>query len=74
VGLGCARFRGVVGGLALAALTSASLRDSMPKWFTIFSYAAAVILLASIMFIPIALVPIWPFTAGIVLLGRPVTA
>ena len=59
---------------ALVAITSASLRDSMPKWFTIFSYATAVILIASIAFVPILLIPIWPLTAGIVLLRRPVAA
>jgi hypothetical protein len=57
---------------ALVAITSASLRDSMPKWFTFFSYAAAVILIASITFVPILLIPIWPITAGIVLLLRPI--
>jgi hypothetical protein len=59
---------------ALVAISSASLRDSMPKWFTIFSYATAVILLASIAFIPILLIPIWPLIAGILLLRRPITA
>jgi hypothetical protein len=45
----------------------------MPKWFTIFSYATAVILLASMHFVfPIVLMPIWPLIAGIVLLRRPV--
>jgi hypothetical protein len=59
---------------ALVAMTSAALRDSMPQWFTILSYAAAVILVASIMFVPIMLIPIWPLAAGILLLRRPVTA
>ncbi len=59
---------------ALIAITSASLRDSMPSWFTIFGYVAAAILLASVMFIPLVLVPIWTLTAGIVLLRRPVAA
>ena len=35
---------------------------------------AAVILLASLMFIPIVLIPIWPLTTGILFLRRPVTA
>ena len=58
---------------AFVAVASVSLRDTMPKWFTIFSYATAVILLASIMLIPTVLMPIWPLIAGIVLLRRPVT-
>jgi hypothetical protein len=59
---------------ALVAITSASLRDSMPKWFTFFSYATSVILIAAIAFVPILLIPIWPITAGIVLLRRPTAA
>ena len=57
---------------AFVAMASVSLRDTMPKWFTIFSYATAVILLASIILLPIVLMPIWPLVAGIVLLRRPV--
>jgi len=57
---------------AFVAVVSVSLRDTMPKWFTIFSYATAVILLASIILLPIVLMPIWPLVAGIVLLRRPV--
>jgi hypothetical protein len=57
---------------AFVAVVSVSLRDTMPKWFTIFSYATAVILLASIVLFPIVLMPIWPLIAGIVLLRRPV--
>ncbi len=57
---------------AFVAVVSVSLRDTMPKWFTIFSYATAVILLASIVLLPIVLMPIWPLIAGIVLLRRPV--
>ena len=58
---------------AFIAVASVSLRDTMPKWFTIFSYATAVILLASIVLLPIVLMPIWPLMTGIVLLRRPVT-
>ena len=58
---------------AFVAIASVSLRDTMPKWFTIFSYATAVILLASATFLPIVLMPIWPLIAGIVLLRRPIT-
>jgi len=59
---------------ALVATTGVSLRDSMPKWFTYFNYATAVILVASIAFVPILLIPIWPLTAGMVFLRRPVAA
>lgn len=58
---------------AFVAVASVSLRDTMPKWFTIFSYATAVILVASIVLLPIVLMPIWPLMTGIVLLRRPVT-
>jgi hypothetical protein len=57
---------------AFVAVVSVSFRDTMPKWFTIFSYATAAILLASIVLLPIVLMPIWPLIAGIVLLRRPV--
>jgi hypothetical protein len=57
---------------AFVAVASVSLRDAMPKWFTIFSYATAVILLTSIVLLPIVLMPIWPLTTGIVLLRHPV--
>ena len=57
---------------AFIAVASVSLRDTMPKWFTIFSYATAVILLAAIVLIPIVLMPIWTLIAGIVLLRRPI--
>jgi hypothetical protein len=58
---------------AFVAVVSVSLRDTMPKWFTIISYATAVILLASIVLLPIVLMPIWPLMTSIVLLRRPVT-
>ena len=66
-------------GMALAAaalitVTSASLRDSMPAWFSIVGYIAAVALLGSLMFVPLLAFPLWTLTAGILLLRRPLTA
>lgn len=60
---------------AWVAVTSVSLRDTMPRWFTIFSYATAVMLLGTYAFqVPIVLVPIWPLVAGILLVRRPLPA
>jgi hypothetical protein len=58
---------------ALIAVTSASLRDSMPAWFTIAGYIAAVALLGSLMFVPLLAFPLWTLIAGILLLRRPLT-
>ena len=57
---------------ALIAITSASLRDSMPAWFTIVGYIAAVILLGAFIFVPLFAFPVWTLIAGILLLRRPV--
>jgi hypothetical protein len=60
---------------AFVAMASVSLRDTMPRWFTIFSYATAVMLLGTYaLLVPIVLMPIWPLVAGILLLRRPITA
>jgi hypothetical protein len=60
---------------AFVAMASVSLRDTMPRWFTIFSYATAVMLLGTYaLLVPIVLMPIWPLVAGILLLCRPITA
>lgn len=46
---------------AFVATASASLRDTMPRRFTIFSLATAVILLGThAVQVPIVLMPIWP--------------
>ncbi len=60
---------------AFVAVASVSLRETMPRWFTIFSYATAVILLGTYaLLVPIVLMPIWPVVAGILLLRRPIAA
>jgi len=60
---------------AFVAMASVSLRDTMPRWFTIFSYATAVMLLGTYaLLVPIVLMPIWPLIASILLLRRPITA
>jgi hypothetical protein len=47
----------------------------MPRWFTIFSYATAVMLLGTYaLLVPIVLMPIWPLVTGILLLRRPIPA
>ena len=55
---------------ALIAITGASLRNVMPRWFTIVSYIAAIIVLAAVIFIPLIAFPLWMIVASIVMLRR----
>lgn len=60
---------------AFVAMASVSLRETMPRWFTIFSYATALILLGTYaLLVPIVLMPIWPVVTGILFLRRPIAA
>jgi hypothetical protein len=59
---------------ALIAITSWSLRNSMPTWFTLFGYITAAAMLAALFFVPLILFPIWTLAAAILLLRRPLAA
>jgi hypothetical protein len=59
---------------AVIGIVSASLRNSMPRWFTIFGYVVAAIQLGATLFLPALFIPIWTLTAGIMLLRRPLDA
>ena len=74
LGYGLAFVGMAVAAAALIAVTSASLRDSMPAWFTNLGYVAAVALLGSVMFVPLLAFPLWTLIAGILLLRRPLTS
>ncbi len=56
---------------AVIAIASASLRQSMPGWFTIFGYVVAATQPAALPVLPVLLIPIWALTAGFVFLRRP---
>lgn len=49
---------------SLAALRSAAL----PRWLAYFGFAAAVILLAAVVFMPLQILPLWTLAAGVALL------
>ena len=73
LGYGLAFVGMAVAAAALITVTSASLRHSMPAWFTIFGYVAALALLGSLTFVPLLAFPLWTLVAGILLLRRPLT-
>lgn len=56
---------------AVIGIVSASLRHTMPRWFTIFGYFVAAIQIGATLALPALLMPIWTLTAGILLLLRP---
>ena len=58
---------------AAIAISTAALRAVTPTWFTIAGYVAAVILLASVIFIPIVLLPLWVLGASILMLRSTAT-
>jgi len=59
---------------AVIGIVSASLRHSMPRWFTIFGYFVAAIQIGATLALPALFIPIWTLAAGILLLRRPLDA
>lgn len=59
---------------AVIGIVSASLRHSMPRWFTIFGYVVAAMQVGGALLLPALFIPIWTLTAGILLLRRPLDA
>jgi hypothetical protein len=55
------------------AIATAALRPVTPTWFTVAGYIAAVLLLASVLFIPIVLLPLWVLGASIFMLRSATT-
>ncbi|HEV8299269.1 MAG TPA: hypothetical protein VGQ20_18310 [Acidimicrobiales bacterium] len=55
---------------AAIAIASTALRNAMPRWFTIAGFVAAIVLLASVIFIPIVVLPLWVLGASILMLRR----
>lgn len=70
LGNGLALLGMAVAAAALIAVTSASLCDSMPAWFTILGNVASVGLLGSLMFVPLLAFPLRKLKAGILLRRR----
>jgi hypothetical protein len=65
LGLGIALFGAAFATCGVIAVTSYTLRSVTPRWYTIVGYAAAVIGLASFLFIPMAVFPIWVLIGAI---------
>lgn len=59
---------------AVIGIVSASLRHTMPRWFTIFGYFVAATQIGATLALPALFIPIWTLTAGILLLRRPLDA
>ena len=55
----------------LATISIAALRSRvLPRWLCIAGEAAAVILLFSVLFLPMVVLPLWVVAASVVLLSR----
>jgi len=71
LGYGLAFVGMAVAAAGLIAVASASLRQSMPAWFTMLGYIASVVLLGSLMFVPLLALPLWTLIASVLYLRRP---
>lgn len=59
---------------AVIGIVSASLRHSMPRWFTIFGYVVAAMQVGGVLVLPALFIAIWALAAGVLLLRRPLRA
>jgi hypothetical protein len=70
LGFGLALVGSALSVAAIIAIASASLRATVPRWFTMIGYVAAVVMLGSVMFLPMVVFPVWVLIASILMLRR----
>jgi hypothetical protein len=70
LGFGLALVGSALSVAAVIAIASASLRATVPRWFTMIGYVAAVVMLGSVMFLPMVVFPVWVLIASILMLRR----
>jgi hypothetical protein len=68
LGFGLALVGSALSVAAIIAIASASLRATVPRWFTMIGYVAAVVMLGSVMFLPMVVFPVWVLIASILML------
>jgi uncharacterized membrane protein YhaH (DUF805 family) len=76
IGFGVALLGGGWAAALLVGVASLAARgtDLLPRWLVTAGYVAAVLLLVSVFFIPLALLPLWVLAVSIVMLRRPAAA
>jgi hypothetical protein len=68
VGYGLGLVGAMLAAASVIAAATVGLRGTVPGWFTVLGYVCAVLLLGSIIFLPMAALPIWVLIASILFL------